>query len=76
MGIVYGLAVLAVLTKQSRCTEEGLRNGNSNTRNELKTSDASRLSKQTRVEGRGSGHSTKLLMYFPHLFMTKWGAEV
>lgn len=39
-------------------------------RNELKTSDASRRSKQTRVEGRGSGHSTKPLMYFPHLFMT------
>lgn len=43
------------------------------TRNELKTSEASRLSKQTRVEGRGSGHRNKLLMCFPQLFMTNWG---
>lgn len=72
LGIVYSLAVLAVLTKQ--CTEKGLRNGNrGHTRNALKTADASRLSKQTRFKGRGSSHSTKLLMYFPHLFTRNWG---
>lgn len=53
----------------------GLRNGNrGRARNESKPSDASRLSKQTRDEGRGSGRSTKRLMYFPYLFMTNgWG---
>lgn len=76
LGIVYNLAVLVVLTKQRRHSEKGLRNGNrGRTRNELKTSDASHLSKQTRVEGRGSSHRTKSFDVLPAFVYDKLGGR-